>query len=181
MTMKTLGAGRFLRLVDQDGWEYVERTNASGVVAIAAVTTDERFLVVEQLRRPVGQPVIELTAGLAGDTAGSTDERLSVAVRRELLEETGYEVPAGDENLVLLLRGPSSAGLTSEIVTIFGARNVRKVAEGGGVDGENITVHAPLVQEAEAWLAARANQGTLIDPKIFVGLQYALRGGGERR
>ena len=175
MSGRVLGSGRFLRLLDLDGWEYVERMNARGVVAIAAVTADDRLLLVEQLRRPVGQKVIELPAGLVGDVPQDANEPLAAAVRRELLEETGYEIPTGDESLVVLLRGPSSAGLTSEIVTIFGARGVRRIGSGGGVEGEDITVHAPPIGEAEAWLANRAKQGALIDPKIFVALHFALR------
>ena len=35
---KILVRGKFLQLVNDRGWEYVERINASGVVAIIAVT-----------------------------------------------------------------------------------------------------------------------------------------------
>ncbi len=44
MSRKTLGTGRFLQLVEVDGWEFVERRNLNGVVAIAATTEDNRFL-----------------------------------------------------------------------------------------------------------------------------------------
>jgi ADP-ribose pyrophosphatase len=175
MTTRTLGAGRFLRLVAADRWEYIERINASGVAAVAAVTEDGRLVIVEQHRLPVGGPVIELPAGLCGDDAGASQESLAEAACRELLEETGYEVPGGPERLEHLFTVPSSAGLTSEVVTIFGARGVRKVAEGGGVDGENIVVHAPPVGEVAAWLVARSRAGVLVDPKVFMGLDFALR------
>jgi ADP-ribose pyrophosphatase len=175
MSTRTLGAGRFLRLVAADRWEYVERINASGVAAVAAVTEDGRLLLVEQHRLPVGGPVIELPAGLCGDDAGASEEPLAEAACRELLEETGYEVPGGPESLELLFTVPSSAGLTSEVVTIFGARGVRKVAEGGGVDGENIVVHALLLGEVAGWLGGRSRAGVLIDPKVFIGLDFALR------
>ena len=175
MTIRTLGAGRFLRLVAADRWEYIERINASGVAAVAAVTEDGRLVIVEQHRLPVGGPVIELPAGLCGDDAGASEEPLARAACRELLEETGYEVPGGPESLEHLFTVPSSAGLTSELVTIFGARGVRKVAEGGGVDGENIVVHAPPVGEVAGWLLTRSRAGVLVDPKVFIGLDFALR------
>jgi ADP-ribose pyrophosphatase len=175
MTTRTLGAGRFLRLVAADRWEYVERINASGVAAVAAVTEDGRLVIVEQHRLPVGGPVIELPAGLCGDDAGASQEPLAEAACRELLEETGYEVPGGPDSLEHLFTVPSSAGLTSGVVTIFGARGVRKVAEGGGVDGENIVVHAPPVGDVAAWLVARSRAGVLVDPKVFIGLDFALR------
>jgi ADP-ribose pyrophosphatase len=175
MSTRTLGTGRFLRLVALDKWEYVERVNAGGVAAVAAVTEDGRLLLVEQHRLPVGGPVIELPAGLCGDDAGASEEPIAEAACRELLEETGYEVPGGPERLEQLFTVPSSAGLTSEVVTIFGARGVQKVAEGGGVDGENIVVHALPVGEVAGWLLARSRAGVLVDPKVFIGLDFALR------
>ena len=175
MSKKTLGIGRFLHLVEVDRWEYVDRVIASGVVAVAAVTDDARLILVEQFRRPVGRPVIELPAGLCGDDPGAAGEALAEAGCRELLEETGYEVGGGPTSLELLLTVPSSAGLTSEVVTIFGARGARKVAAGGGVEGENIVVHTPPLDEAADWLLARAGAGVLLDPKVFVGLHFALR------
>ena len=174
MSTRTLGAGRFLRLVAAEHWEYIERINASGVVAVAAVTEDERLLIVEQHRPPVGGPVLELPAGLCGDDPGASGEPLELAACRELLEETGHQVPGGPEGLQLLFTVPSSAGLTSEVVTIFGARGVRKVAGGGGVDGENIVVHALPVGEVAGWLFARSRAGVLVDPKVFIGLDFAL-------
>lgn len=175
MNKKTLGTGRFLHLVEVDRWEYVDRVIASGVVAVAAVTDDARLILVEQFRPPVGRPVIELPAGLCGDDPGAAGELLADAGCRELLEETGYEIPGGPNSLELLFTVPSSAGLTSEVVTIFGARGARKVGAGGGVDGENIVVHAPPLDEAADWLHARARAGVFLDPKVFIGLQFALR------
>ena len=175
MSTRSLGAGRFLRLVAAGHWEYVERIKGSGVVAVAAVTENGHLLLVEQYRLPVGGPVIELPAGLCGDDAGASEEPLAEPACRELLEETGYEVPGGPESLEPLFTVPSSAGLTNEIVTIFGVRGVRKVAEGGGVDGENIVVHSLPVGEVAGWLLARSGAGILVDPKVFIGLNFALR------
>jgi ADP-ribose pyrophosphatase len=175
MSTRTLGTGRFLRLVAADRWEYVERVNATGVAAVAAVTEDGRLLLVEQHRLPVGGPVIELPAGLCGDDGGGSEEPLAEAACRELLEETGYEAPGGPPSLEQLFTVPSSAGLTNEVVTIFGARGVRKVAQGGGVDGENIIVHALPIGQVAGWLLARSRAGVLVDPKVFIGLDFALR------
>jgi ADP-ribose pyrophosphatase len=175
MSTRSLGSGRFLRLVAADGWEYVERVNASGVAALAAVTDEGRLLLVEQYRAPVRGPVIELPAGLCGDDAGASGELLKDAACRELLEETGYEVPGGRDSLELLFTVTSSAGLTNEVVTIFGVDGVRKVAEGGGVDREDIVVHVLPVGEVAGWLLTRSRAGVLVDPKVFIGLDFALR------
>jgi hypothetical protein len=36
-----LHQGRFVRLVREDGWEYVERPNATGIVIIVAATATD--------------------------------------------------------------------------------------------------------------------------------------------
>jgi ADP-ribose pyrophosphatase len=158
--------GRFLELVEQDGWEFVRRRNAPAVVGIVAVTPDARLLLVEQPRLPVGAAVVELPAGLVGDE--QADEDPLVAAGRELEEETGWRAA----KLRLLARGPSSAGLTSEVVTLVRAEQLSRVAAGGGVAGERITVHAVPLAEVAQWLAARARDGALIDHKVQAGLWW---------
>ena len=175
MNKKTLGTGRFLHLVEVDRWEYVDRVIASGVVAVAAVTDDARLILVEQFRPPVGRPVIELPAGLCGDDPGAAGERSRRPRAASCWKRPATRCPAVRPSLELLFTVPSSAGLTSEVVTIFGARGARKVAAGGGVDGENIVVHTPPLDEAADWLLARSRDGVLLDPKVFIGLQFALR------
>lgn len=161
--------GRHLQLVSISGWECCERVNASGVVAIVAITKDRKLLLTEQFRPPVGRRCIELPAGLAGDVAGSEAESLAVAAQRELLEETGYS--AG--RMELLIQGPSSAGLTSEIITFFQALDVKPVHSGGGDSTEQITVHAVPLDKLRSWLADRESDGLLIDFKIPAGLFLA--------
>jgi ADP-ribose pyrophosphatase len=87
---RVLYAGRFLHLIDRDGWEFVSRPNSSGIVIIVAVT-DGKIVLVEQLRRSVNCQVIGLPAGLV-DTAKdpAQQESESEAAIRELEEETGY-------------------------------------------------------------------------------------------
>ena len=99
--------GRYLDLVERDGWEYSTRSNASAVVVIVAVTPDDRLLLVEQYRRPVDARVIELPAGLVGDHV-EPDESILDAARRELIEETGYAAGSID----FIMDCPSSAGMT---------------------------------------------------------------------
>src|SRR5580693_7412923 len=104
-----LHRGRHLELVEDHGWEYVQRRNASAVVGILAVTPAHELLLVEQHRIPVGGPVIELPAGLVGDE--DADEDIAKAAARELIEEAGWS----PSQCAVLAKGPSSAGLTSEI------------------------------------------------------------------
>lgn len=165
---RVLAEGRYARLVTQRGWEWLERTNTSGAVLVAAVTDAGALILVEQERIPFGRAVIELPAGLAGDTAGTHREDLAEAARRELLEETGYE--AGQ--LELVAEGPSSAGLSNEYYALFVASGLRRAGQGGGVESEKIQVHEILLSEVPAWLDARRKAGTLVDPRIYAGLYF---------
>ena len=167
---RVLSRGKYLQLVENGGWEWVERVNCTGVVMIVAQTSENKVLLVEQFRIPVGRPVVEFPAGLVNDRAGDNED-LETAARRELLEETGFE--AGTFELVG--EGPPSAGLSPELITIFLARDLRKVATGGGDETENIVVHEVPIGEIEAWIASKRRAGCLIDPKVFAGLYFLIR------
>lgn len=166
--LETLHTGRFLSFVRRGHWEFATRRAATGVVALVAVTEDSRIVLVEQFRPPLGRPVIELPAGLAGDRSGDEQESLMTAARRELLEETGYDA----RRVQPLTEGPSSAGLTDEMISFFLMTELIKVADGGGDASEDIVVHeVPLVAMPD-WLEHRRHSGIAIDPKIYVGLYW---------
>lgn len=166
---ETLYEGRHLRLVQRAGWEYVERRNVSGVVVIVPITDDGRLVLVEQPRLPVGGPVIELPAGLAGDIPGAEHEALAVAARRELVEETGYEAAT----IEYLADGPLSAGLTSETATFFRATGLRRVATGGGDPSEQITVHHVAISQLGDWLHTMTKRGRQVAASLYSGLYLA--------
>ena len=90
--------------------------------AIVAVA-DGRLILTEQYRRPVDARVLDLPAGLI--------EKFSAeeTAKRELEEETGFACDGVD----LLASGPTSPGITSEIVRFYRARNARPHGKGGGV------------------------------------------------
>lgn len=168
---RVLAEGRFARLVAQDGWEWVERVNTSGAVVIVPSTTDRELVLVEQYRIPLGRSVIELPAGLVGDSAGIEHEAAAEAARRELLEETGYEAA----ELEYLAEGPSSAGLATEVYALYLARNARRVGPGGGDHSESILVHVVPIDQADAWLEEKRQAGVMVDPKVYAGLYFATR------
>ena len=164
--MKTLGEGKFLRLVRRGRWEYCERTNATGIVCMVAVTKAGELILVEQRRAPVRRRVVELPAGLSGDVKGDTLRR---AANRELFEETGYRA----RRLEHLGDMPPSAGLSNEIVTMYRATGLKKVGEGGGDETESIKVHLVPLDEVPAWLERKVRRGALVDAKVYAGLWFA--------
>ncbi|MBA8888749.1 ADP-ribose pyrophosphatase [Dokdonella fugitiva] len=163
---ETLCNGKWLRLKRRGRWEYAERTNPGGGVMIIAVTPEERILFVEQYRPAIECMTIEMPAGLVGDVASSADESAVDAAHRELVEETGYRAGRID----FLMAGPTSAGMSNEILAFVHARDLVRVEQGGGDETEEITVHEVPRREAAAWLIEKINAGYSIDPKMFAGL-----------
>ena len=163
---ETLCNGKWLRLKRRGRWEYAERTNPGGGVMIIAVTPEERILFVEQYRPAIECMTIEMPAGLVGDVASSADESAVDAAHRELVEETGYRAGRID----FLMAGPTSAGMSNEILAFVHARDLVRVEQGGGDETEEITVHEVPRREAAAWLIEKINAGYSIDPKLFAGL-----------
>ncbi|MGN6521560.1 MAG: NUDIX hydrolase [Dokdonella sp.] len=163
---ETLCNGKWLRLKRRGRWEYAERTNPGGGVMIIAVTPEDRILFVEQYRPAIECMTIEMPAGLVGDVASSADESAVDAAHRELVEETGYRAGRID----FLMAGPTSAGMSNEILAFVHARDLERVEAGGGDETEDITVHEVPRREAATWLIEKINAGYSIDPKMFAGL-----------
>ena len=164
-----LATGNFLRLLRRDGWEVVERTNATGVVAVVAVTEDARLLLTEQFRPPVGCRVVDLPAGLVGD--GNAPEEPEQAARRELSEEVGYEAVQWR----FVMEAPSSPGMTTETIAYFRASELTKTGDGGGDESENIVVHAVPMADIDRWLEEQRGRGVAVDAKILVGMYLLSR------
>ncbi|MFC5436758.1 NUDIX hydrolase [Rhodanobacter umsongensis] len=166
--VETLCEGRWLSLRKRGRWEYAERNHPGGAVIILAVTPEDNVLFVEQYRVSILQNTIEMPAGLVGDLAGQADESALLAAQRELEEETGYRC----QRVEFVHRGPSSSGMSTEMITFVRAWQLEKVGPGGGDETENIVVHEVPRSEAGAWLFGRAADGYSIDPKLFAGLWF---------
>ncbi len=166
--VETLCEGRWLSLRKRGRWEYAERNNPGGAVIILAVTPADNVLFVEQYRVSILQNTIEMPAGLVGDLPDQSDESALLAAQRELEEETGYRC----QRVEFVHRGPSSSGMSTEMITFARAWDLEKVGPGGGDESENIVVHEVPRMDAGAWLFARAAEGYSIDPKLFAGLWF---------
>lgn len=165
---KVIGRGRYIELVEEDGWEYVRRHRSSGVVVVVATTEDKKLVLVEQARIPVHQRVIELPAGLVGDEPKSSGESLEVAAARELEEETGFLAA----HWHLVVETPSSVGMSAELTTFFRATGLTRVGPGGGDSTEDIVVHVVPVRDVPSFLSEKISAGLLIDSKVFAALYF---------
>ena len=163
MTDKTVWRGRFLEAVVENDWEYVRRPGGMGAAVILAVTGAAEIVLVEQYRVPLGASCLELPAGLVGDDG---PEDVLTAARRELEEETGFRA----ETLEDLGVFTSSPGMTSEHFTLVRATGLVRVGAGGGVEGENITVHCVPLRTLPHFIAEKRRAGVMIDVRLLAAL-----------
>ena len=153
--------GRFITTKTRGKWEYVSRARGIKAAVILAVD-DGHVLLVEQFRVPLGKICLELPAGLIGDD--TEGEAVELAATRELEEETGYR-PARIESLGEFF---SSPGMVSESFFFVRAHGLEKVSDGGGVEGENITVHRVALSGITAFIAEKRAAGCAIDAKLLM-------------
>lgn len=161
--------GRYIVAKTRGRWEYVGRNRNIKAAVILAIE-DGHVLLVEQFRVPLGRPCIELPAGLIGDEAGAENEDAASAAARELEEETGYR-PGRIESLGEF---HSSPGMVTEAFTLFRALDLEKISEGGGVEGEGITVHRVALTEIESFLSAKRAEGYAIDTRMLLLLSPSI-------
>lgn len=167
--LEIMWSGRFIEARRRGKWEFVGRTRGIQAAVILAID-DDHVLLVEQYRVPLGAPCLELPAGLVGDE--EEGEPIALAAARELEEETGYR--AGD--MECAGRFASSPGMVSETFTLFVARDLVKVGDGGGVPGENIIVHRVPLSGISGFIAARRADGMAMDAKLLLLLGQGLIG-----
>lgn len=161
MAEEIMWEGRFITAKRDGQWEYVSRSRGIKAAVILAVE-DAHVLLVEQYRVPLGKNCLELPAGLIGDETEGEDPL--EAAGRELEEETGYRA----EKLENLGEFYSSPGMVSESFTLVRASKLTKVSEGGGVEGENITVHRIELNNLPDFIAAKRAEGCGIDVKLLM-------------
>jgi len=172
---KTLWEGRFLRSVlityrnargDVIPWEAFQRIGVRGIVAVVPFTAGGEVLLIKQFRPPLGRYVVEFPAGL-----NDRDEPLEDVARRELLEETGYRV----DTLRAIAEGPLSSGASTEILTVYLAKDV--VYTGGQRldDVEEIEVIRLPLEGFHKHLKGLRDDETYVDLKIPGLFELALR------
>lgn len=127
-----------------------EYTQHTGAVAVLAVDDEERVLLINQYRQPIGTRDWELPAGLL-DIPG---EPPLVAAQRELAEEADLVAAEWSE----LTSFHSSPGGSNEVITIFEARGLSAAPAVHDRTDEEAEIVVRWVGLDEALDAARAGR-----------------------
>lgn len=133
-----------------------------GAVAILAVTSGEKIVLVKQYRHAVEAVSLEIPAGKIEE---GEEERLAEAALRELEEETGYTSQEARQ----IHKFYTAIGFCNERLTIFQAGPLIKVANPRPLDdGEFVEILEVGLEEALAMIA----DGRIEDSKTIIAIQY---------
>jgi len=162
--------GKYLRIVRDGTWEFVERCGGVHAVVILA-EHDDKVVLVEQARVPLGhRKCIELPAGLVGDEdpeAGIEDTAI-----KELEEETGFTA----QRIQVLGEYFSSPGMVAEGFTLVRAHGLSRIGDGGGNEHEEIEVHLVPRADIPAFVERKRAEGCAIDVKMLLLLGASMLG-----
>ena len=154
---ETMWQGKYVRAIKQGRWEYVSRTNEVRAVVIIAEHED-KLVLVEQFRFPIGARCLELPAGLVGD---EDDLGVEETALKELEEETGFIA----EQIERLGRFHSSPGMVAEGFDLVRAH---AVAPGGDKSEEDIEVHLVEREEVADFIEMCRQRGLAVDAKLLL-------------
>lgn len=140
-----------------------------GAVAILAIDSEDRVLMVRQYRLPAGQVLLEIPAGTLDIAADGTVEDPTLAAPRELEEETGMR--AGTWRLIA--RFYTAPGFTSELMHLYLATDLRMAETDrlGPDEDEHLRLERLPYQEA----LAAIDRGEVVDAKSLVALLWLAR------
>ena len=167
---KTLFEGKFLRLLDDDSWEFTDRPASAGVVSVVAID-GEKLLLVEQFRHAQQAAVVSFPGGLIDRAeAGRRQETAIEAGTARVAEETGYEAGKIEE----LVSGPISPGMTTEAVTFVLAQDL-VLARRSDAGRERKHFAAPGAAPALFGIGSvQSARGSQIDLQSLVGLWFVV-------
>jgi ADP-ribose pyrophosphatase len=158
-TVRRVFQGRLIR-VEVETWDGhdVEVVRHPGAAAVLPLLPGGDAILVRQLRPAIGQPLIEIPAGVL-DVEG---EDAVTAAARELLEETGHR----HRSIEFLAGVYSSAGFTDEYIHLFVAE-ADDPPDGEPEDG------IELVRRPFAELVRSARAGRVRDAKTALAILLA--------
>ena len=146
-----------------------------GAVAVLALDSDGRLLLVRQWRIPAGRAMLEIPAGTLDVHEGVTEDP-AIAARRELEEETGSRA-ASWRRLASFWTAP---GFATELMHLYLATGLASVHGDDRLapdEDERLELSRFTIDEALAMVDA----GEIVDAKSMLGILWLdrLRGAGE--
>ena len=158
-------AGKYVRALKRDRWEYASRANNINAVVILA-EYEGKVILIDQPRVPLDCRCVELPAGLVGDEdPNATPESTAI---KELEEEAGFTA----ERIERLGEFYASPGMLSESFTLVRAHGVHKVGDGGGDENEDINVHLVPREEIPNFIEQKRAEGFGIDVKLLIFMNF---------
>ena len=161
--------GKYVRVVRDGRWEYVERCGGVHAVVILAEHAG-KVVLIEQPRVPLGRKCLELPAGLVGDE--DPDAGVEDTAVKELEEETGFTA----NRIEIIGEFFSSPGMVAEGFTLVRAHGLRRIGDGGGNENEEIEVHLVARADVPAFVERKRAEGTAIDVKLLLLLASHILG-----
>jgi len=144
----------------ENGWMTrrirIEHPEAS---AILPFVSDREIVMVRQFRYALGRETLEIPAGKMDQ-----GELPEACVRRELLEETGYEA----EEIRLITTYAPAIGYSNELIHIYSGHGLRRVGE--RLDHREISSVESLSLES---IRGMIQKGQIVDGKTLLSLSIA--------
>ncbi|MCC7262493.1 MAG: NUDIX domain-containing protein [Candidatus Latescibacteria bacterium] len=146
----------------------LERGDAVAVLLFRPA--DQQVVLVRQFRAPASQRgegwLLEVVAGIP-----DPGEELAAAARREVLEETGYQV----EELEHISTFYTTPGGSSERIALYYSQvdETQRVAPGGGCVEEDEDIEVVALGLAELW--GLLEGGQIADAKTLIALMWLRR------
>jgi nudix-type nucleoside diphosphatase (YffH/AdpP family) len=156
------------KLTVEDKGETFERELFDVGKAAAALiynTKTEKYILVKQYRFGAGRELLEIVAGIVENGQGDPE----ITIRKEVEEETGYEV----DQLEHICDFYPSGGASTEKLFLYYAEVSNKKAKGGGLDEEHEEIEV-LEYSLDELLSLQ-----LLDAKTIIAVQWMARKKGR--
>ena len=138
--------------------EIVVHPGAAAIVALMNDGEDKEVLLVEQYRKAIASPILEIPAGTIEE--GESPEECA---KRELIEETGFQASKLDK----LIEYYPSPGFSSEMIHVFKASGLKKVSDAEA----ELSITFVRLEE----LRAKIRNGEIKDGKTVIGVLMIAR------